>query len=327
MPDARLNGVGREIHRGTHMSPATTVIVPTVGRLEMLGQTLATLAEGAVSPREVLIVDQSEAHGVEDLCAKMDSLPLRVLPSKRRGVGHAMNIGLAAASNDCVMVTHDDCRLPPNWVEVGQALFEAEGPDAIVTGRVLPPEGAGYVPSTIESATPREYRSPRFGILYPNNMVVDRDTARTLPFDERRGLLVAEDNDFCFRWLRAGNRIVYRPDLYVWHHDWRSPEELVRTHKRYAYSQGVLYAKHLSLPGQKRVLLSLLRKDLRYGLDGLRSQISRSSERHVDPRHDFLLGFCRGIIGGTYELLRLGRTQAWLYDDHAIPREIGEVGG
>ena len=65
-------------------------------------------------------------------------------------------------------------------------------------------------------------------------------------FDERFGPEeAAEDNEFCYRWLKAGRRLRYEPALVVEHHDWRSPDELERLYVRYARGEGFFYAKHL----------------------------------------------------------------------------------
>ena len=65
-------------------------------------------------------------------------------------------------------------------------------------------------------------------------------------FDELFGPAeAAEDNEFCYRWLRSGGSLRYEPSLVVWHHDWRSPRELERLYVRYARGQGFFYAKHL----------------------------------------------------------------------------------
>ena len=55
----------------------------------------------------------------------------------------------------------------------------------------------------------------------------------------------AEDNDFSYRWLRAGRHIRYEPDFVVWHHDWRTREQLERLYVGYGIGQGMVYGKHL----------------------------------------------------------------------------------
>ena len=75
--------------------------------------------------------------------------------------------------------------------------------------------------------------------MFPNNMVLRRSSVLAFGgFDERFGPgEAAEDNEFSYRWLRAGHSIRYEPALVVWHHDWRDPDELRRLYVAYARGQ------------------------------------------------------------------------------------------
>ena len=174
----------------------------------------------------------------------------------------------------------------------------AASPGSISTGRVLPPAGSAYVPSTKSDPSPHDYTGTlTAGALYPACMVADRNALLAIGgFDERSTLrAAAEDNDLCYRWLSSGRSLRYEPDLVVWHHDWRTPEELVRTHAVYTRAQGAMYAKHLY--GGDRRVLRLLAWDLRHGL---RSVIGgdRRVPRWKDPYREMvtslLVGLCRG---------------------------------
>jgi GT2 family glycosyltransferase len=142
------------------------------------------------------------------------------------------------------------------------------------------------------------------GVLYPANMVASRNALQEIGgFDERAGLLVAEDNDLCYRWLVAGRPFRYEPQLVVWHHDWRSPAQLVRTHVAYARAQGAFYAKHLHA-GDRRVL-PMLRWDLRHGLRSVVVGVARRRPRWQDPYREMVWSLLRGLVAGWFEARRL----------------------
>ena len=208
-----------------------SVIVPTVGRLDLLERCLRSVLACGPPPDDVVVVDQSGGSEVAALVARLDHGTVRPVPCDGRGTARAMNVGLAAARHDTVLVTHDDCTVEPDWVGTGAALA-ATHPGAILTGRVLPPDDATYVPSTKTDPEPHDYTGTvTSGLLYPANMVASRSALQEIGgFDERPGLLVAEDNDLCYRWLVDGRPFRYEPELVVWHHDWRTPKQLVRTH-------------------------------------------------------------------------------------------------
>jgi GT2 family glycosyltransferase len=283
---------------------AVSVVVPTVGRLDLLDRCLRSVLACDPPADDVVVVDQSGRSDVAALVDRLDGTTVRHVPCDGRGTARAMNVGLAAARHDTVLVTHDDCTVEPEWVGRGAALA-AFHPGAILTGRVLPPEGSEYVPSTKTDPRPHDYTGTvTSGVLYPANMVASRHALQDIGgFDERRGLLVAEDNDLCYRWLAAGRPFRYEPQLVVWHHDWRTPAQLVRTHAAYARGQGAFYAKHLHA-GDRRVL-AMLRWDLRHGLRSVAGGVVRRTPRWQDPYREMVWSLLRGLAAGWVEARRL----------------------
>lgn len=226
---------------------AVSIVVPTIGRTARLRACLDSIFSCAPGAAEVLVVDQSGLPEVRDEVRRYAARGARLVECDGRGVSRGMNRGLREARFDVVLVTHDDCTVDGGWVAAGAKLI-ADAPGAIVTGRVLPAGEPEAVPSTKSDLRPMDYSGTlEFGVIFPNNMVVDRtDVFGIGGFDERFGPdEPAEDCDFCFRWLRAGHGLRYEPGLVVWHHDWRTPEALHRLYLAYAHGRGAVYAKHL----------------------------------------------------------------------------------
>lgn len=284
-----------------------SVVIPTVGRRGLLEQCIRSVLACDPRPAEIVLVDQSHGDEVRGLVDRIGPPVVRV-PCDGTGTARAMNVGLAAASHDTVLVTHDDCTVAPDWVARAKAHARAV-PDAIVTGRVLPPDGAGYVPSTKTDTAPADFTGRLLtGVLYPANMVADRRRLIEIGgFDERPTLVVAEDNDLCYRWLRDGRPLRYEPDLVVWHHDWRSPAELVRTHVAYARAQGAFYAKHLH-DGDRRIL-RLLRWDLAHGVRAVVRGVVRRQPRWENPYREMVVSLLAGLGAGWREARSLARSE------------------
>lgn len=289
---------------------AVSVVVPTIGRLSHLRACLESIDACNPGPHEVIVVDQSGAGDVarvvEDVFdAKRPSLA-RVVPSSTRGVGEAQNLGLRMAANETVLVTHDDCTVARDWVlEGSRAARRHDG--AVVTGRVLPDGDPRSVPSTIVEPEPRDhsYRLT-FNVLYPNNMVLPRSRALGLGgFDDR--VLHAEDNDFCYRWLKAGNRLLYEPALVVRHSAWRNDDELRRTYVRYGIGQGLFYAKQLR--GGDRLVLRFLFADVRDGLRGV-AALAIAGDRRPNQARGILKGLPIGLARGWRIFAPTGRSRS-----------------
>src|SRR5436190_1360442 len=239
--------MGMEATMSSSDSLPVTVVIPTIGRRKLLQRCLTSVLACDPQAREVIVVDQSGGRDGGAVAGALGVGRVRVVYCQRKGIARARNIGLREARFNVVLMTDDDCTVATNWI--AQAVrMNGEVPDGIVTGRVLSPPGSRYVPSSKSSTEAEDFTGHiSAAALYSNNMVLKRSLALDIGgFDERDGLrLAAEDNDFCYRWLRAGHSLRYEPSLVVWHQDWRSRAEIVGTHINYARGQGVFYAKHL----------------------------------------------------------------------------------
>lgn len=275
-----------------------TVVIPTIGRSAVLRECLDTVAACRPGAAEILLVDQSHDPVLAAIADELAAAGVRLVRSHGRGAARGRNDGLRAAAHEIVLGLDDDCTVSPDWVGIGYRVARVRA-GALVTGRVLPVGDPRAVPSTIVETTPRELTRERWGaFLFSNNMVLPRDAVLELGgFDERFGPEeVAEDNEFCYRWLKAGNRLFYEPELAVQHHDWRPPEELERLYVRYARGEGFFYSKHLR-HGDLRMLLYLART-LSAGARGLLSAAVKRREAWTDSRRGILRGLPRGFIDG-----------------------------
>jgi GT2 family glycosyltransferase len=272
-----------------------TVVVPTIGRADLVESCLVSLAACEPRAAEVIVADQSGRDEVRQVAKRFEWLGVRLLSLDVRSKPLALNLALEEAANEVVLVTDDDCTVDPAWVGAGWAAMSVD-PEAVVTGRVLPAGEPSAVPSTIDEAAPRDYTGTlHYGALYGGNMACNRTLVLAFGgFDPR--FEAAEDNDFCYRWLRAGRSLRYEPDLVVWHHAWRSPEELVLNYRAYGHGQGVFYAKHLRR-GDLRVAPFLLR-DLYRGARGVAAQLVRGRSAWPDPRTGLLRGVVVGLVRG-----------------------------
>jgi GT2 family glycosyltransferase len=279
-------------------SVPVSLVVPTVGRAALLRSCLDSLAACTPRAEEILVVDQSGDPAVAALTAEFSELGATLVTCQGRGVSLGRNVGLRAAAHEIVLVTDDDCTVAPNWVGTAWQTMR-DDPEKIVTGRVLPVGEASAVLDVVDEPVARDYTgAARGGLLFPNNMVLNRRLVlEEGGFDERFGPEeAAEDNDFCYRWLRAGRRLIYEPELTVWHHDWRTPEELERLYARYARGEGFLYAKHLR-QGDLR-MLRFLTRDLAWAVRALASALVKRRPRWTDPRRATLRWLPGGFLHG-----------------------------
>jgi GT2 family glycosyltransferase len=280
---------------------AVTVVIPTIGRPELLRRALESVSACVPRAAEILVIDQSTGDDVVATVAEFAPAGAVRIASCGRGPALAINEGLSAARHDVVLATHDDCTVAADWVGVGWQLA-SEDPSAIFTGRVIPvgDPDPDAVPSAKDDPVPRDYTGEaECGVLFPASMVLPRAEVLSFGGLDERFSVSAEDNDLCYRWLTAGRRLRYEPRLRVWHHGWRTPLELQRLYARYSYGQGQLYAKHLRT-GDLR-MLRFIARDARYILGFFRALLIASASdrtrwRTVGAPHVRLRPLISGLL-------------------------------
>lgn len=275
-----------------------SVVVPTIGRPVPLRRCLESVAACRPQAAEILVVDQSGDQAVAGVVADFAEARARLVPCAGLGVSKGRNTGLRDASNEIVLITDDDCTVAPDWVGATWRLT-ASDPEKIVSGRVLPAGDARAVPSTRDGTEPQDFTGLlRIDLLSPNNMALNRSLVLAEGgFDERFGPREkAEDGDFCYRWLKAGRRLQFDPSLVVWHHDWRTPEQLEQLYVEYMRGVGFLYAKHLRR-GDVRMVGYAAATTAR-ALRATTAAVLKRKPRWTDPRRGIVRGLPAGFVHG-----------------------------
>jgi GT2 family glycosyltransferase len=242
--------------------PPATLAICSRNRPALLLQTIESVLQCDELPDEILVIDQSDRpHPVLPTLAPPGTCRLRYVWTDVVGVSPARNRAVQDSQHDAIVLIDDDMIAAPDWWgAIVRALVQA-GPDSIVTGRVLPgqPETeGGFVPSTRTEITPAIYQGTiDRDVLYTNNMALWRGIVGKVGlFDERLGpgtrFPAAEDNDFAFRLLQAGGRIVYAPEAVLYHRAWRTRRQCLALNWSYGYGQGAFYAKHTRSHGTIR---------------------------------------------------------------------------
>jgi GT2 family glycosyltransferase len=187
-----------------------------------------------------------------------------------------------------------------DWITVGWHAM-SEDHEAIITGQVLAGGGAPErVPSIRILETARDFTGEiHLGVLFAGNMACPRKAVLELGGFDERIVPAAEDNDFCYRWLREGRPLRHVPELVVSHWDWRTPQELERHYVGYYRGQGRVYAKHLRA-GDLRVL-RFLAGDCYQAVRSLVSGWIKRTPRSADSRRGAIQGLPAGLLAGWRE--------------------------
>lgn len=80
-----------------------SVIIPTRNRPDYLRQAISSLLDQAVAPNEIIVVDDGRGAAAAGISSKV-----RVLDNEERGPVAARNLGVSAATCDCIAFLDDD---------------------------------------------------------------------------------------------------------------------------------------------------------------------------------------------------------------------------
>jgi glycosyltransferase involved in cell wall biosynthesis len=208
-----------------------SIIICTRDRARALAETLRAIGEIALPSAtacELLIVDNAST---DDTAATVhatrpaNALPIRLLREPRRGLAHARNTGLAAASGDVLVFTDDDVRPERDWlvrlsgpILAGQA--EAVAGGVRLAPHLLRPWMSACHRAWLAATDDLDPRQP--SRMVGANMAIARAVLARVPaFDPELGagaLGCGEETLFSLQLREAGFRIVAALDAIVVHH-------------------------------------------------------------------------------------------------------------
>lgn len=207
------------------MQPLFSIIVPTYARPERLTTCLQSLAQ-LDYPRErfeVIVVNDGSERPLETVVARFhDKLNVTLLTQPHSGPATARNTGALAAGGKFLVFTDDDCMPASGWLQTLAVRF-ATAPDCVIGGRTL-----NALPDNLYSTASqvlidylyKYYNSnPNLAIFFAsNNFAVPTDRFHAVGgFDTTFPLAAGEDREFCARWLHNGYRMIYAPEVHVYH--------------------------------------------------------------------------------------------------------------
>jgi len=257
---------------------------------------------------ELIVVDNGSKDGTAGLLAEANArlrkVSLTALTEPRRGKASALNLGLARAKGEYILVLDDDVVVDPQLVKRHLESYAATPFDAL-QGRILPgvdPEGNPADPSRL-----REYNIPMIDYggeyreirgLTGTNMSFKREVFMKVGFFDLRlgpgASGFSEDTEYSVRIRAAGYKIGYTPHPIVYH-------ELNPTRYGRKYNRMVEYCKGLSRSIYRtdsiifRVLPNLFANCFRYGLYRLlgKTQKAYKTEGRIMKCWGYLVGKVR----------------------------------
>jgi GT2 family glycosyltransferase len=277
---------------GVPSAPRVTVVVATHGRPHLLRECLAAIAVAA-RPGDEVIVMESGPSGARDAVG----VPAALVRSERREKSAKLNQAARIARGDVLLLTDDDCRVEPGWVEgMASAFDDARVGAAFGPVRGLSSPRAGAEPVGLPPGPgPQELWAYAHGA----SMAVRREALFDAGgFDERFGpgapVSGGEEGDLVLRMRERGWVAAVADAPTVTHVEWRTRAQDDANVMVYVRSAGAYLGAGLRRSPRTTVKVLLLR------LLFEKAQWHEAGRRASDA-----LSTARAFAGGLWQGLRL----------------------
>lgn len=247
------------------------VIIPTCNRQDLVTGTLRSLQENTIQDFKVWVVDQSDDARTAAAVATMAKQDPRIiyLHCSPTGVNIARNIGITAGNSPIVALTDDDCTVAADWLASLLADYETYPQCDSIFGRIEPvavsetavsPQAFKEIARMQQILPMAAKDSPQYhlfgedrfnlGFGHGANMSFRRSAFTKYGlFDEFLGagapLRSWPERDIGYRILAAGGKILYSPNVYVYHTHWRTWPSVKNTFKNYGFGTGAAIGKYI----------------------------------------------------------------------------------
>ncbi|MBX0330600.1 glycosyltransferase family 2 protein [Oscillochloris sp. ZM17-4] len=240
--------------------PPVTILICTRDRGDSIVKTIRSILACTYPDFILLIVDQSDDTRTARVIDAFAGEPrLRYVHSNSQGLSVSLNVGLALSNTDFVIITDDDCEVPPTWIgELTQIFLRYPRVGVIFCNVVPAPHDtqAGFVPDCISSRSflvedvAHWQTSDGLNIGIGAGMAIRRSAAEAIGgFDPLFGsgshFRSGNDTDFTLRALVAGYQVYHTHTVSIIHHGFRTYEQGRRLLRNNMYGLGGIYGRLL----------------------------------------------------------------------------------
>jgi glycosyltransferase involved in cell wall biosynthesis len=257
-------------------------------------------------PWELIVVDNNSSDNTQQIVdgfLNKSDLNAKYITERHQGLSYARNTGIQESSGNIIAFTDDDCIVDRHWIASISREFQSGESIAGIGGRV---ELYNKMDRPVSVRLYREkmtLSSDRlFNLIIGCNMAFARHVFDEVGmFDTDFGVgtkfASAEDSDFLYRAYKKGLKIIYSPDILVYHnHGRRNDEQINKLYKGYAIGHGAFYCKHILMADKEVFRLACSEVSSVMKQIAKRSIKGQSSARQRLFLVSIVVGFMYGLI-------------------------------
>lgn len=224
--------------------PFVSIIIPAKNEEKLLRGCISSLHQLNYPKEkiEIIIVDGLSTDNTAGVALEMGA---KVIRNVKQTVSPGRNVGFENAKGDLIAFTDADCIVDPNWLSNCIKYFENDQTVACAGGPNLTPAdesnfgkavgfvfdqpvfAAGSIHARVLAEVKEVSSIPGCNAIYRQSVL-----AKVMPLDE--SMLTGDDTLLNRKILDLGCRLLYTPDVIVFHYRRPTPRTLWRQFYRYA---------------------------------------------------------------------------------------------
>ncbi len=206
-------------------SKLISIIVPAYNRSEEIDEFLSSFVKQSSKNFEVIVVDDGSTDNLKEVIKKYQSvLTLRYFYQENKGPGVARNLGMEKAKGDIFVFIDSDCTVPEEYIENLERHLNTENFDAFGGPDTYREDFSPFLKAINYSMTSfigtggtRGTAGKSVTKYYPRsfNMGIKREVLQKI--GGMNELRHGQDMDFSNRIYKAGFKVKFLPDAFVYH--------------------------------------------------------------------------------------------------------------
>lgn len=225
--------------------PVVSIIILTFNKSEYTYQCLNSLLEKCDIPFEVIIVDNGSTDTTSRLLNKVDNI-VPIFNKQNMGFALGCNEGVKKAKGKYLLFLNNDTVVTKHWLSRLVSTLEKYPDCGAVGGKLVLPNGqlqeAGSIiwndGSTYGYGRGDDPQKPEYSYVREVDycsgaclLVRSEEFQKLIGFDIRYIPAYYEDADLCLELQSQGKKIIYQPEVTIFHHEFTSSSmENVKKH-------------------------------------------------------------------------------------------------
>jgi GT2 family glycosyltransferase len=223
--------------------PRVSVIVCSYNGARTIRECCEGLLELDYSNYEVIVVDDGSRDTTAAIATEYG---FRVIRTMNRGLSHARNVGMRAATGEILAYIDDDTRPDPHWLTYLAETFQNTSHAAVGGPNLAPPED-GTVAECVANApgnpTHVLFSDTEAEHIPGCNMAIRKSCLEAIGGFDPQFRIAGDDVDVCWRLQERGWTIGFHPAAVVWHHRRNSLRAYWKQQTGYGNAEALLQNK------------------------------------------------------------------------------------